>query len=289
MSATQEHPHDHPHAEHDHQPVSPLTKAWLHLAENPTTYAAGVLIIVLALFAGLIWNGAVEANDRTIMTNYAKALVDTEDPAVRAANLQNLADTASGRWAAEIIYMAAEANAAQGINDKAEAGFKRVLAEFPASDFASRAADGLAFLLENKGDNAGALAQYTEVATKYADKLSGKLVYNKIGRVQEALGNPKAAVEAYTKQGEVFPDSVAATTAQEALDRLKGSNPDLFPAQPDTAVAPAPEAAAAPAVEAAPAAEATPAPAPAAETAAPAEAPAPETTPAATPETPAAQ
>lgn len=267
-------PHDEAQHLHEHEKPSAFTKAMAHVLENPTTYAAGVLIVVLVLFAGMMWKGLAAANDRNVMSDYAKALVQTEDPAIRATELGRLAEGASGRWAPEIVYMAAEAAAAQGMNDKAEQGFQRVLAEFGKSEFASRAADGLGFLAENKGDNAAALQKYTEVATQYPDTLTGRLVYNKIGRVQEALGNPKAALEAYTKQGEVFPDSLAATAAAEAAERLKSMHPELADAPVAPAETPAP-AAEAPAAEATPAAAPAPeAPAAAAETTPATEAPA---------------
>lgn len=262
-------PHGEPHA----PKPSPLHVFLDHLQENPTTYAAGVLVVVLALFAGLIWNGSVAARDRAVMSDYAKAVIVTEDPALRATELERLASQNNGRWTAEIVYMAAEADATQGNLDKAKAGFERVLAEFGSSEYASRAADGLAFLAENKGDYASALGQYTEIATKYANTLTGRIVYNKIGRVHEALNDPKAALDAYTKQTEVFPDSEAAKAAQEAIDRLKSAFPTL-----DGSVAPAPAAEAAPAAETAPAPEAAPVveAAPAPEAAPAAEAPATE-------------
>lgn len=236
----------------------------LHLRENPTLYAAGVLLVVLAIFAGLVWRGAADNKDEQVMSDYAAALVDTEDEAIRATKLEQLAESATGRWTAEIAYMAGEAALSQGANDKAETAFNRVLAEFPGSQYASRAMEGLAFIKEAKGDFPGAAAGYEEITTKYAGTFTAKLQQNNIARVKEASGDIAGAVAAYQQQLSVFPDSQAAARAQEALDRLKASHPELFPAEApavdSAAVAPAPEAAAAPA-EAAPAE----APAPAAE------------------------
>ncbi len=253
---------------------SDVARFIMHLRENPTLYAAGVLLAVLAVFAGLVWRGAAESKEKQVMTDYAAALVDTEDEAIRATKLEQLAESVSGPWGAEIVYMSGEAALSQGANDKAEAAFNRVLAEFPGSEYASRATEGLAFIKEAKGDHAGAAAAYAEVATKYAGSFTAKLQPNNIGRVKEASGDFAGAVEAYKQQLTVFPDSQAAIRAQEALDRLKAAHPALFPAEvpaPDAAIAPAAEAA--PAVEAAPAAEAAPAPEAAV-------APAPETAPA---------
>ena len=244
---------------------SDLARFILHLRENPTLYAAGALLAVLAVFAGLVWRGAAESKEKQVMTDYAAALVDTEDEAIRATKLEQLAQSVSGPWGAEIVYMSGEAALSQGANDKAEAAFNRVLAEFPGSEYASRATEGLAFIKEAKGDHAGAATAYAEVATKYVGSFTAKLQPNNIARVKEASGDFAGAVEAYKQQLTVFPDSQAAIRAQEALDRLKAAHPDLFPAEvpaADAAVAPeaAPAVEAAPAAEVAPAADAAPAP-----------------------------
>lgn len=259
----------------------------LHFRENPTVYAAGLLLVVLAIFAGLIWRGSVASSDRKVMSEYAMALTDTEDEAIRASKLEALAQNTSGRWAAEVAYMAGETALSQGAYDKAEAAFNRVINEFGSSDYVARATEGLAFIKESKGDLQGALAGYQGVADKFKESFSGRLQPNNIGRVQEALNNPAGAVEAYKQQIAIFPDSRAAAKAQEALDRLKALHPELFPEeQKPVEAAPAPDTAVAPALEAAPAAAApAPAetPAPAADSApAPAETPAPaaETAPA---------
>lgn len=253
----------------------------LHVRENPTVYAAGVLLVVLAIFAGLLWRGAAEAREEQVMSDYAAALVDTEDEAIKVTKLEQLAESASGKWTAEIVYMSGEAALSQGANDKAEAAFNRVLTEFPGSQYASRASEGLAFIKEANGDYAGAASGYEETAKKYDGSFTAKLQPNNIGRVKEASGDFAGAVAAYKQQLTVFPDSQAAARAQEALDRLKASHPELFPEETpnmDAAVAPAAEnkAETEPAAAPEPASEAAAAPAEAA--------PAPETT-----EAPAAQ
>lgn len=264
---------------------SDLGRFLLHVRENPTVYAAGLLLTVLAILAGFVWRGSVQASERNVMSDYAAALLETEDEAIRATKLEQLAEQVSGRWAPEVVYMAGESALSQGATDKAAAAFERVLKDFPQSEYASRAAEGQAYIAESKGDFQAALAGYQGVAEKYGATFTGKLQQNNIGRVQEALKNFQGAVDAYKKQQEVFPDSMAAAKAKEALDRLKSEHPELFPAETP---APAADAAAAtPDTAATPA----PAPAPAAEApaAAPAEAPAPAAEAPATPaETPAA-
>lgn len=224
----------------------------LHIRENPTAYAAGLLLIVLAIFAGLFWRNASRAAEERVMSDYAAAVVDTEDEAIRATKLETVAQSTSGRWAPEVVYMSGEAALAQAAYDKAEAAFNRVLKEFPQSEYASRAAEGLGYIAEAKGDLKAALQTYQDVATKYEKTFTGKLQQNNVGRVQEALGDFAGAVAAYQKQISAFPDSKAAARAQEALDRLKDSHADLFPEEKK---AEAPAAAAAPAPAPAPAAQ----------------------------------
>lgn len=260
----------HTHAEEPHVTIygvnakSDLGRFLLHVTENPTLYAAGLLLVVVAVFAGLVWRNAVQSSEKTVMTTYAEALVDTEDPAIRATKLETAAQNANGRWSAEVAYMAGEAALAQGTYDKAEAHFNRVLKDFSSSEYVSRAAEGLAYIAESKGDLKAALAAYQDVATKYEKTFTGKLQQNNIGRVQEGLNDFAGAVAAYKKQIEIFPDSRAAAKAQAALDRLKGSHPELFPEEKKAEAAPVVDGAAAPApAEAAPAE--APAPAPAAQ------------------------
>ena len=242
---------------------SDLGRFILHVRENPTAYAAGLLLVLLAIFAGLVWRNSVHAAEERVMSDYAAALVDTEDEAIRATKLETVSQSVSGRWAPEVVYMAGEAALAQAAYDKAEAAFNRLLKEFPQSEYASRAAEGLAYIAEAKGDLKAALQGYQDVANKYEKTFTGKLQQNNIGRVQESLGDFAGAKAAYEKQLSVFPDSKAATRAQEALDRLKDAHADLFPAEKQTeAPAQSDTAAAAAAAIAAPApAAAAPAPA----------------------------
>ena len=129
---------------------SDFGKFILHVRENPTVYAAGLLLALLAIFAGLVWRNAMHSSDLRGMTDYAAALVDTEDEAIRATKLEQAAEHASGRWAPEVNYMAGEAALAQAAYDKAETAFKRVLSDYPQSEYASRAAEGLALIRDRK-------------------------------------------------------------------------------------------------------------------------------------------
>jgi len=220
-----------------------LRNVVMHMQENPLLYAAGVVLVLVSIFAGLAWRVASNLNEQRIMTEYASAVSNTEDEAARAAKLEQLAKGNNGQLSAEVLYMAGETAIGQKNYDAARDAFTKVVSGHASSEFAPRAAEGLGWLLENAGDNAGALAAYQEVEAKWGGSFTGKLQQLNIARVQEKLGDFAKAKEAYEAQKMRFPDSRAAALADEALERLKGSHADLFPAEA------APEAAA-PAAEA---------------------------------------
>ncbi|MBI2422195.1 MAG: tetratricopeptide repeat protein [Candidatus Hydrogenedentes bacterium] len=262
--ADKAHDYNTPLTETDQQ--GQLVQLWLHFLEHPWQYVAGAAFLLFCGLAGALYSVNADLVNRKAATGYARAMVAEED-ATRMKELEALGDTA-GIWTAEVVYMAAEAAVRATEYDKAKELFQHVLDKFPESEWAPAAADGLAFLKENSGDLAGALAGYQEIQTKYESTFIGRLQPAKIARVQEALGNVQAAVESYRTQTSLWPDSQAAQKAERELQRLKTKHPELFPeeaapASDVSAAAPAGATEAVPAVaapvEAAPAAEAAPA------------------------------
>ena len=280
---------------------------WQRLIQNireyPVLWCAGILFVVVCVVAGMAYRVRAATSHQYSMTQFAKA-VSTEDPAMRTTELGQL--TERGPMAADAMYLAGEAAYEAKDYAKAKEFFQKLRGEFPQSNHAPDAVEGLGFIAENEGDLDGALAAYNEIIEKWPTSVARRRQELNIARVQERKGNFKEAVEAYKSHSENYPESTFAPQVESSLERLKQSHPDLFPAEPapapvaDTPAAPAeavpapaapapaapaveappasPEAAApeAPAAPAAPAAEAAPAPpaeAPAT-TPAPAEAPA---------------
>ncbi len=204
-----------------------LQRVAVYVRENPLLAGAAVGVVALILLAGLMLRVNASAADRKIMTEYAKAL-EQEDAAAQVTALEPLAQK-GGRWTAEIVYMLGEAAVRAQQYDKAGAAFNRVKTEFGTSEYAPRAAEGLAFLEENKGNADAALAGYKEVMEKWSTTFVGRCQWLNIARVQEGKGDLKAAVEAYQAQAKGFPDSGVASKAEEALARLKKGHPELFP------------------------------------------------------------
>lgn len=256
---------------------------WQRLVENireyPAFWGAGVLFVAVCLVAGLVYRVNTANRTLDLTTQFARA-VTTEDPALRTTELEPLSQR--GPLAADAVYMAGEAAYQAKDYAKAKAFFQRLRSDFPESKFAPDAVEGLGFIAENEGDVDGALADYKEVIEKWPGSVARRRQELNIARVQERKGNFKEAVEAYKFHVENYPESIFMPEVTEALDRLKESHPDLFPAEPAQAPAAAETPGAAPDATAAPPAEA---PAAAPEAAPVPEAPAPGAEkPAATPE-----
>lgn len=222
-----------------------------HVRDNLVLYAASALFIVACAFAGMWFSVSRSDADRSFATKYAAAL-EKEKPEEQLAALEPLAGE-KNRLTPEVLYMIGETAIRASAYDKAESAFKRVTEEYAASDYAPQAAEGLAFLAENKGDLDGALASYQKVLEKWPNSFIGRRQPFNIARVLEAKGDIKGAIDSYRNQVNLFPDSKVAGNAQKELDRLKESNPLLFPAEespkPDDAAADKPADAAAPAAD----------------------------------------
>lgn len=202
---------------------------WLqHLRENALLYVASAVFVVVCIAAGLLYRANQAAAEQLRLTAYARAMQEEAAPA-RLAALERI-PIGRDQWSAEVLYMLGETAIRAGEYDKADQAFSRVCDEFSASEFAPRAAEGLGFLAENRGDLPEALARYREVAQKWPASFSARVQPFNIARVQERLEDFQAAVEAYQSQVELFPGSHAARKAEAALARLRESHPELFPA-----------------------------------------------------------
>lgn len=261
----------------DWLPADQVGKAAQHLRENPLAYAVGAGVLVLCILGGVLFRDMAKNKARAELAAYGRAL-DAESPAERAKLLGEVA-AEGGKLEVQALYRQGEA--AIAAQDYATAG--RVMGtirdQYPQSPLAVRAAIAQAFLAENAGEYQKALDGYREVVAKWPNDFFSRIQYLNIGRVEEKLGQLAEAKAAYDEQVAKFADSAAAAQATQALDKLKASNPELFPVEAPAEAAP--EAAAEPAPEAA----TEPAPAPETSTEAePAAAPAPEAANVATPE-----
>jgi TolA-binding protein len=248
---------------------SDLTALALHIRDHWQMYAAAAAVIVVAAFAGMLYNVARTARTTEVATAYVKAL-EEQEPAARLAALEKV-EADGTPLEAELKYMIGEAAYDAGQIDKAEAAFQAVI-DSGDDTFAAPALEGLGYIREDQGKNQEALELYQRIQREYTRSATAERQLLNIGRVQEKLGNFEEAEKAYSDALTLFAQSSVVANAQEALDKLRAAHPEL--AADDAALAPETPAPAAPA-----------APAPAPETPAPVEAPA--ETPA--PEAPAAE
>lgn len=213
---------------------------WDHMQANPLLYAAGVAVVLLSIAAGLYYRASSELRQRDTMTQYAKAL-ENEDAAARVTALEPLTAGKTNE-APQALYMLGESAYEARQYDKAKAAYERLRAEFPDSPHVPDAVEGLGFIAENAGDVQGALAIYKEVLEKWPATFAGRRQNFNIGRCQEALGDFKAAKDAYDAQLTAFAGSSVYDDAKAALELLRAAHPDLFPAVTTAAPDAAPDA-----------------------------------------------
>lgn len=239
-----------------HTPKNDFQRFWMHLQENPLLYLGAAAFIALCVVAGILVRVSGKAAERDTMSRYAQAMLEQE-PAARLARLEELAPDA-GKWTAEVVYVMGESAIEANDLEKARQAFDRVGREFAKSPYAARALDGIAFIEESAGNYQAALDTYQRVMNEFPGDFVARRKPFDIGRMQEKLGLLAEAATSYESQQERFPDSIIAGKAEQALEKLKAANPELFP-EP-VALDSAPETAAdtAPATDEAPVADEAP-------------------------------
>ncbi len=202
--------------------------AWLeHIRENPLLYVAAGVFILIAAMAGVLYRVNVQAQQARVVSQYARAM-QTEDPGVRAAELEQLAAEARG-LREEILYMAAESAFDAGEYEQAGELFQTLRQEYPGGEFAPFAVEALGNLAEEEGDYEEALRLYEEVVEMWPETLPGKRAYYAMGRVHEQQDAIEEAIAAYEEQLTIFPGSHQASRARTALARLDVEHPGEVP------------------------------------------------------------
>jgi tetratricopeptide (TPR) repeat protein len=216
--------HDNPENE---EPQGDFAALLGHVKQNPVLYAASIVFLAACALVGVLYNLKTATDQQTIATVYARA-IDIEDPAERAAALEEVASGGS-TLAPNALYMRGEAALLANDFDLARQSFEQLQSGHPEFDQTPDAVEGLGFILEQQDDLKGALAKYEEVLAKWPNSFAGRRQQFSIGRCQEQLGQLEAAIQAYQEQLQLFPGSGVARRAQQSIDRLRGSNPELFP------------------------------------------------------------
>ena len=118
----------------------------------------------------------------------------------------------------------AEASAVEGriyreeaFADDAIRSFRRAIRE--GNGLQPEAYVGMARVLEDKGDYAGAIANFQKALAQLAD--SEPVIYQMIGAAYERVNKPKEAVAAYEKYLQLAPNGSYAAAIRSILDQLK--------------------------------------------------------------------
>ncbi len=256
----------HHHADHagDRESNGDIHRLLAHVTENPVLYAAGAAFLLLCALLGVFYRVRVENAGELAATEYARAMKEKDDT-IRVESLKPIAEGNSA-FAIEALYMQGESAYRASDFVAAKAAFEKLRAEHPEYEHTPDAVEGLGYIDESESRFADAVARYQETLDKWPDSFVGRRQSFNIGRTQEKAGNLKEAVAAFRSQLDHFPGSRVAQHAQDALDRLRVSNPELFPDDALPVAAPADAATAATENTAEPAPAAVEAPAPAAET-----------------------
>ncbi len=203
--------------------------ALLDLVQEKPWHAAGaVLFIVVCIFAGLIYRSQTHARAQR-EAGELLAAVEKEKPEEQVPLLSAFVEK-NPSLQAEALYRLGEAAFAQKDYGKAREAFERVQRDFRKSPFAPDATEGLGNVYESLDppDYENARKAYEQVMNEWPDSYAASRQYFNLGRCYEREGRLTDAIAAYKSQLTFAPASGAAKKAQDALDRLRLTNPDLF-------------------------------------------------------------
>jgi len=198
-----------------------------HAKENPLLWSAGAVFLAAVILVGVFYRINTDIRTRKAATEYARAVLGAEDPAVRATELSSV-DTPDASLAALALYMNGQAALDAEDYDEAAETLETVRTKYPESKVAPESVAALGFIAEENGDYEKALSYYLEVSEKWPESFSAYLQPLNIGRCYEKLGQLEKAVAAYRDQVNLFYGSNPAAEAENALNRLRNSHPELF-------------------------------------------------------------
>lgn len=207
-------------------PKNDWTALVRRVQERPQPYIGAVVFVLVVLAATGIYRVVQASTMRATSTEYAAAL-EIENPADRSAALGAVADSGS-RFAARALYLEGEAALDGGDYDTARETFQALRERYPNFEFVPDAVEGLGFIEEDTADFASARRMYEEVAAKWPESIAALRQPYNVARTYEGEENLASAIDQYRRQLETFPGSTIAMRAQQRLNELRESNPDLF-------------------------------------------------------------
>jgi len=224
--AEEKHPTRHGGAHDVDVPETDLQAFFGHVRENPLVYAGAIGFVVLVLLVTLIYGVAQESARQSAASAYLEA-TEPEDPSERVARLGEVAG--SGTYLdARALYLQGETAIDARDYDTAREALTRLRETYPGFEFLPDAVEALGFIEEEQDRYTQARTFYEEVEEKWPESPAAQRQPFNIGRSYESEDDIEAAVEAYRRQLEVFPGSTVALRAQQRLNALRETHPDLF-------------------------------------------------------------
>jgi tetratricopeptide (TPR) repeat protein len=214
---------------HTDEHVDPLHEFLNKVQSNPLPYIGGVVLIIALVAVGFLANVAKIDKEKKQASEYSTAL-DIEDASERAAALAVIADSNS-KYAAEALYLQASAAMDAEDYETAKMAYSKLRETYPTFEFTPDAVEGLGAIAQAQGDYAAAIAYYEEVMSTWPNSFAAVRQPYNIGVCHEKNKALPEAIAAYKEQLEVFVDSSVSFQAQQKLNQLYASNPELAPVE----------------------------------------------------------
>lgn len=232
----------------------------MSVREHPMAYIGGVVFVMAVIIIVAVFR---QVSTRTVeRENSALAsALSADDITLKLDALTKLAG--SSDVTDEAVYMLGETAFDAEKYDQAKVAFERVRDEYPQSKYVPTAVEGIADIEFEQGNYDAALELYQDIRERWPDSFAARRQPLNIARVYEKLNRYDEAVAAYQEQMSAFSGSATASMADQALQRLAASHPELFPeetpavAEGETDTGAPPAAIAAPEISVSPSIEVT--------------------------------
>lgn len=218
--------------QHGEEEVSESHALVKHAQDNPMLYIAGGVIVVIVLIATLLiqLNNNIKTKEQASV--FAAAL-DIDDPMERMVALGEVIESSS-KFDAQALYMQGFAALDAEDYETARTALTKLREDHPDFEFTPDGVEGLGAILEAQEDFTAAIAVYQDVQASWPDSFAARRQPLNIARCYEESDNFEEAVKFYQEQLLVFPGSNVAMHAQQKLDELRSSQPEVAAATPET-------------------------------------------------------
>ncbi len=205
--------------------LSPIEASAKAIKDNPIQFAACIAVFIAVLIGTQLFNLNSRLTSEVQASAYARAL-DIEDPQGKVDALSAIT-SGKTRYAAEALFMKGLTAIETEEYDTAKSTLSRLREEHPDFEFTPAGVEGIGTIHEIQGEFTEAIAVYTDIQATWPDSFAALRQPFNIGRCYEGSDNPEEAITAYQNQIQAFPNSNVAAHAQQRLDLIYASNPEM--------------------------------------------------------------